>query len=70
MKQRSMLHQETLMLLDHFARGARHGVLEIGAYVGGGTAVMAKALEEALFPSFRSKPAANTIIHTCRVPTS
>jgi predicted O-methyltransferase YrrM len=47
MKQRSMLHQETLMLLDHFARGARHGVLEIGAYVGGGTAVMAKALEEA-----------------------
>jgi hypothetical protein len=27
MKQRSMLNQETLALLDHFARQARHGLL-------------------------------------------
>lgn len=46
LKQRSMLHQETLSLIDHFARRARHGVLEIGAYIGGGTAVAAQALVE------------------------
>jgi len=46
MKQRSMLHQETLSLLDHFARRAEHGIVEIGTYVGGATAVMAKALKE------------------------
>src|SRR5215510_8933574 len=46
MKQRSMLHQETLTLLDYFARRARHGILEIGSYIGGGTAVIAKALKE------------------------
>src|SRR5688572_12768439 len=45
MKQRSMLHQETLALLDFFARRARRGILEIGAYVGGGTAVIAQALK-------------------------
>jgi predicted O-methyltransferase YrrM len=47
MKQRSMLHQETLCLLDYFARRARRGVLEIGAYIGGGTGVVARALIEA-----------------------
>jgi predicted O-methyltransferase YrrM len=46
MKQRSMLHQETLTLFDYFARRARHGILEIGAYIGGGTAVIAQALKE------------------------
>ena len=46
MKQRSMLHQETLSLLDFFARRSRCGILEIGAYVGGGTAVIAQALKE------------------------
>jgi predicted O-methyltransferase YrrM len=46
MKQRSMLHQETLSLLDHFARRAERGIVEIGAYVGGATAVIAKALQE------------------------
>jgi len=45
MKQRSMLHQETLTLLDYFARRACHGILEIGPYIGGGTAVIAKALK-------------------------
>jgi predicted O-methyltransferase YrrM len=45
MKKRSMLHQETLALLDFFARRARRGILEIGAYIGGGTAVIAEALK-------------------------
>jgi predicted O-methyltransferase YrrM len=46
LKQRSMLHHETLCLLDFFARRSRRGVLEIGAYMGGGTAVLAQAIKE------------------------
>jgi predicted O-methyltransferase YrrM len=47
MKQRSMLHHETLALFDFFARRARHGILEIGAYIGGGSATIARALNDA-----------------------
>jgi predicted O-methyltransferase YrrM len=46
MKRRSMLHEGTLLLLDFFARRASYGILEIGAYIGGATAVVAKALQE------------------------
>jgi len=46
MKQRSMLHQETLALLDYLARRVRHGILEIGPYTGAATVVMATALAE------------------------
>jgi predicted O-methyltransferase YrrM len=43
-KPKTMLHQETLTLLDYFAREARQGILEIGPYTGYSTVVMAKAL--------------------------
>jgi predicted O-methyltransferase YrrM len=43
-KQFSMLHEEMLLLLHHFAASSRGGVLEVGTYVGGSTVVMAQAL--------------------------
>jgi predicted O-methyltransferase YrrM len=39
-----MLHPQTLTLLDYFAGEARHGILEIGPYIGYSTIVMARAL--------------------------
>ncbi|WP_441228937.1 class I SAM-dependent methyltransferase [Tardiphaga sp. 20_F10_N6_6] len=42
----SMLHQETLMLLSYFAKRANGAVLELGAYLGGSTIPIAKALQE------------------------
>lgn len=42
-KQKSMLHQETLMLLDYFARKNKHAILEIGTYTGAATVVIARA---------------------------
>jgi predicted O-methyltransferase YrrM len=43
-KPKSMLHPQTLTLLDYFAGEARHGILEIGPYIGYSTIVMARAL--------------------------
>lgn len=43
-KPKTMLHQETLTLLDYFSGRAQHGVLEIGPYTGYSTVIMAKAL--------------------------
>jgi predicted O-methyltransferase YrrM len=42
-KQTSMLHYETLTLLHFFARRARSAILEIGAFTGTATAIMAAA---------------------------
>lgn len=44
MKQRSMLHYETLTLLDYFASRTQGAILEIGAFTGSATVVLAKAM--------------------------
>lgn len=43
-KQFSMLHEELLALLFHFASISRGGILEIGTYIGGSTVAMAQAV--------------------------
>jgi predicted O-methyltransferase YrrM len=42
----SMLHNETLLLLNFFARRARGPVLEIGPYIGGSAIAIASGLKE------------------------
>ncbi|MDQ8728352.1 class I SAM-dependent methyltransferase [Bradyrhizobium sp. LHD-71] len=46
LKSFSMLHQETLSLLGYFARRSQGAVLELGAYLGGATISIAKALQQ------------------------
>ena len=43
----SMLHTDVLMLLYHFARTGRGGILEVGPYLGGSTIAMAWGLRDA-----------------------
>lgn len=45
-KQKSMLHQETLSLLHYFAGRVRGAILEIGPYTGGSTMAMATAIHD------------------------
>ena len=42
----SMLHEETLTLLNYFARIADGAVLELGPYIGGSTVAMAQGLKD------------------------
>jgi predicted O-methyltransferase YrrM len=42
----SMLHEETLILLNYFSRAANLRVLELGPYIGGGTIAMAQGLKD------------------------
>jgi predicted O-methyltransferase YrrM len=46
----SMLHQETLMLLNHLARQGSGVVLEIGPYIGGSTVAIGEGLKSARDP--------------------
>jgi predicted O-methyltransferase YrrM len=46
-KRRSMLHCETLSLLDYFASRSQGAILEIGSYTGSATVVMANAMMKA-----------------------
>jgi predicted O-methyltransferase YrrM len=41
----SMLHEDVLMLLYHFAKTSRCAILEIGPYIGGSTIALAKGLQ-------------------------
>jgi predicted O-methyltransferase YrrM len=42
----SMLHEETLTLLNYFARTANLTILELGPYIGGGTIAMTEGLKD------------------------
>src|SRR5262245_36772784 len=46
LKQKSMLHRETLTLLQQYAGQARGAILEIGPYIGGSTIAMATGAKE------------------------
>lgn len=46
LRQFSMLHEESLLLMHYFALRAKGAVLELGAYLGGGTIATASALKE------------------------